>query len=499
MALTDVVSADGYLLAQSSTAQAISEPLTQQLIDTDYRKVKEARVWYYLDDISGATGSADTLITAVPVDQGDTLLIRKYDGTIEQLDVTTTPAVSQSAQVVPAMFSDTLPAGICATSGGGGSQEAYRAFDKHPDTWAYLGQTNSWVSYQFKDSTPTKIYGYYIKTRPNYNYLYNCKLQYSDNSLDWFDVPGGATTGDLRTDYANGYYLELLDPADGVTPLPATHPFFRVWVTQAQSSIYFEHLELIGDGVEIDTSSVTQGEVPTLAYKFNPELYFNEALATEDVARRATEYGLWGNRLRVVSIYPETTFLPKRELVTTFNFKAVGTVMTEITSQIYALKLVQGNDTHTSNTTPTGIGQVSMSGTSGGIVQADAYKVYDGDNTTTAYSITTDASGVVDFEHTYQFDNPTIIYGIKMTTGNYKTAPSKYTVSGSNDGTTWTELLNIQQSIAANDLTLTKYFNPDDYAPYTYYKIAVTESNNVDSLQLCEANEYVLLKEDPNS
>lgn len=499
MALTDVISSGGYLISQSSDAEAISEPIVQQLIDTDYRKIKEARVHYTLDNISSLSSAVDQLITNTPINIGDELLIKRYDNSIESLIVTST-SPSELASAVPNMLSDTLPAGVCSSSG----VDSWYAFDGNENTYIYIGSTNSWIGYQFQDSVPTKIYGYYIKIRSSYPYLYNWKLQYSDNGLDWFDVPGGVVTGDHRTETVNGFYYELLDPNDGVTPLPATHSFFRIWVTQAQSGIYFETLEFATDGILIDTSSVTSGEVPTRAYKAQSELWFNEVQALEDPLSRYSLYGRNGTKLYVISMYPETTFFPSREVITTFKFKAIGDAMHEITSQIYKLNLRQGNDTHTSNTTPTGIGQVSIAGTSTGIVSADAWKVFDGDTSLDAYSIDTDASGNVDFEHVYEFDNQTFIYGIKMTTKNFKSAPSEYVVEGSFDNITYTELLSVSQGVSANDLTITKSFDPALYADYKYYKIKVSKANNLalsgePGYQKCEAAEYVLLEEDPNA
>jgi hypothetical protein len=167
--------------------------------------------------------------------------------------------------------------------------------------------------------------------------------------------------------------------------------------------------------------------------------------------------------------------------------------MLEQTDEIYDLWLKQGNATHTDNTSPENT--VSVEGPNAPTA-AEAYKAFDGDVATNAYSVTTGAGGVVDFSHVYEFDTAKICYAIKMTTGVYTEAPSHYKVFGSFDGTTYTELLDIIQSVAANDLTLTKYFDGALYDAYKFYKIQILNGNTENAP--VSPTEYVLLEEDPS-
>ena len=468
MPLNNVISSGGYLLSQTSNSSAISEPRTQELIDTDYRRCKNTRVRWYHGNIS-ANSIADTLRTSNNVEIGDLLLIRTSDGTIHDFIVNTTTA-TQQANLVPTMTSTTLPYGIAS----GTVDNPYYAFDDSTSTYANVG-AGEWIQYQFTDN-PKTVYSFFID-RPN-SHTTTFVVEGSTNGLDYT----------LLTTVTN----PPLGRSTYTVATPGSYSFYRLRWT-ASNFFYLNSWGLLGDGIEIDTSTITGGETPDLVWAHTNRIRFNETFLVEN--HKDHVYGESGSRLHVYSQYDECVFYPQREIVVTYDFKVAGNLMLEQTNEVYDLWLVQGNVNHTDNISPAN--EVQVSGVDAPLA-ADAYKIFDGDINTEGYSIATGTGGLVDFTHTYIFDVPTRCYALEMTTSLYTQAPSKYKVEASIDGSTnWIVLLDIQQGVSANDLKLTKYFDGALYDAYKAYRIVVTEGNTDNDL--VTAKQYRLMQEDPNA
>lgn len=471
MPLNDVISSGNYLLSQAPDASAISEPRTQQLIDTDYRRCKSTRIRWYHGNIASFSSVADTLITAANVEVGDLLLIRQSDGNIADFIV---PAVSavQNADLIPTMVSKTLPYGIVT----GTDADCLNAFDSNLGTHTYMN-VNDHLTYQFHNNVPHVVHTFYYRSGTQWT-TFDFLFQGSTNGLDY-------TT--LLTIYNTGSGAEH----SYTIPSPGAYSYYRMKGLGTQSYIY--DIRLYGEGFEIDTSSVTAGSVPNPAWSHTNRVRFNETFLVEN--NRDYVYGESADRLHVYSQYDDCVFYPQREIVTTYDFKVAGNLMLEQTNQIFDLWLVQANVDHTANTSPANI--VSVSGAQAPVA-SDAWKIFDGDVNTEGYNVATGVNGLVDITHTYTFDVPTRCYALEMTTSVFSQAPSKYYVEASMDGTTnWVQLLDVQQGIAADDLTLTKYFDGALYDTYKAYRLTVTEGNTANDF--VTAKQYRLLQEDPNA
>jgi len=475
MALTNVTSSGGYLLSLRQNSSAVSEPRTQQLIDTDYRKTKNSRIRWLLGNIGTSSFTVDTLTTSHNVEEGDLLIIQKPDQSFGEMIIPvggTTP--TQNASLVPTMISNSLPYGNCFTNVG----TAYYAFDYSPDTKTSRLSAAQYVGYQFYGNEPKTVYAVYLKGTRTYSGL-DFVIEGSTNGLDYTVLYTGTNQGN---DVYAGMTFTLTTTG--------SYSFYRYRTTDYYVDI--QEMRLFGDGVSIDTSSVTAGGTPNRTYSHNDNVNINNVQLVE--RNRDYSYGDSADRLEVYSQYEDCVWYPSREIVTTYDFKVAGNMMLEQTDDIYDLWLKQGNATMTDNTSPRD--SVALSGTFSPVVAADAWKIFDGDDTTESYSVTTGTGGACDFTHTYEFDTPTTCYAIRMTTSNFTQAPAEYKVEASFDGTSYVELLHITQGIAANDLTLTKYFDITKYDAYKFYRVQVLKGNTENDA--VTAKQYVFLEEDPS-
>jgi hypothetical protein len=277
------------------------------------------------------------------------------------------------------------------------------------------------------------------------------------------------------------------NPARSLVPITLTstgnYKFYKIVMTGSDSYIW--GLNFLGDGVSIDTTSITAGIIPSGVYLMPDLKINNNNLAM--VPERLVFDGVFPT-ISAVCDYDDITLVPTRTITTDITFKNTYDALTELTGLVYEIELVTGNAVHTANVIP--LNQVSIIGNNA-LDNSLAYIVFDGD-ISTSFSIDTDATGIVDISHIYKFDVPTIIYKLKSDYLLATEAPKKYTVSGSFDGVTYVQLLNISQYVSVDNLSLTKSFDIDKYDAYSYYKISITEGNISSKVTI---NNYTLLKE----
>ena len=236
---------------------------------------------------------------------------------------------------------------------------------------------------------------------------------------------------------------------------------------------------LNGTTYDVDVSSITAGGTPTSA-TIPYIIKFNDIVATENFVNF--------NGSVVYFQYDNIVFDASRTITPEVNLKIKDMKVDEIAFRTYLVDLILP-EPMTSNTTPAN----SVTGTNLND-NSLAYKVFDGVSTGNVLG-TTDTNNVCSLIHEYQFDNPTIVYKFGMFTAAAANAPATYTLSGSTDGTNYTELLNISQEISIDDLKLDKKIDTSLQAAYTYYKIEIT-SGNAASTDII-VNQYSLYIENP--
>lgn len=320
MALLNVSNASGKLLALTSVGTATAEIINQDVGDTDFESIRETRAVWNLANISDPQSTVDTLVANVPINTGDRLFLVKDNGQIFDFIA---PAVTKStASMIPNMTSATLPSGTVT----GSDANAWKAFDGDNDTYMDTRTSTGtlWAAYQMPNNERIKVTRMYVKFQNTYPYPQDrpFRILASNDGTNWvtihqyvtysvaqlkagvaFDVHSPGEFSYYRMDMPNSYYFQL-----------STFSF------------------LVDTGDTINTSTITQGEIPTRVFKFEDKIKFNGNVALEkDIYY---EYGTAGSKLLAFPIYHDV-ILSGRTLETKVEFSAVGNELKEITGQIY--------------------------------------------------------------------------------------------------------------------------------------------------------------------
>ena len=326
MALYNVSTANNSLLAITSDAHCTSEVVDQTTGETDFESIRAVKVWWHLTNISSPNSTADTLVSTVPLDNGDRIFIRTSDGTIYDTVAQGVVQNAAASQAFPLMSSNTTPAGVASNSAG--DADAYKAFDGDSATTQLdlaIG-SSAWVQYQFKDNTPTTISQYYLK------------LTHANTIVDCSWVVEGSIDG---TNYSTLATASVDDgTVDGVYTIgsPGAYSYYRITITHVSTSssprLYVNLFSLLKDGgATADTSAITAGEVPTQVFKFTDTLNFNGGpSATEKDVYMS--YGDAGHKLVVASSHDDYP-LTGRTLDTRLQFTSAGNEVVELTGQVY--------------------------------------------------------------------------------------------------------------------------------------------------------------------
>lgn len=325
MALTNVISSGGYLLAEFDGGIAISELITQELVDNDFVEAKNTRSLGQHSNISSITSTADTLITSNPLTTGSRIIIRKNDGTFNEMIVSTTAAVTNAGQI-PVMWGNTTPRGTASAKYTTTNVEPWRAFDKDSTSYSHIGgsASNGWVEYRNENDELIEYSSYYIHatgmSTPD-----GWTLQGSTNGVDWTNLDVQTATS------ANGVYSVTQNQA----------PYSRYRIFAGDTSVYVYKFDLLGDGVSIDTSAITAGETPDQVYVVDDKISFNDQLLTESAV--TYEYGVSGERLFSFKQYDDIVIPDdgsgdgdgSRTCTTKVEFSAAGNLITEITGDLW--------------------------------------------------------------------------------------------------------------------------------------------------------------------
>jgi len=321
MALFNVTTQNNTLLATAYTANAVSEIVTQDAGDNDFESVRDTRVHWRLANISDQSlSSTDHLVSTSPLQDGDRILVRLNDGSIR--DAVASGVTSGTAPVHAPMTSNTLPAGEVMDSDG--STDAWKAFDGDNETQvAASANAGDWYQYQFENNTPQTIYTYYIATTQySSGYAIQWVIEGSLDGTNWATISTEQTTH--GTTYA-GQIFQIESPGE--------FSYYRLRFTYINQYVYLKSFHLLdGTGSTMDTTAITNGEVPDQVFKFTDQIFYNGSPAIEkDVFY---EYGTTGTKLAVISQYHDV-LVGGRTLETKINFTAASNEVVEITGQVY--------------------------------------------------------------------------------------------------------------------------------------------------------------------
>jgi len=418
----------------------ISEPLTQLINENDLRKFKNIQMQMTFNQLQQSS-DVDVLLTSEPIISGDKL----YD-----LDAETSFVAGTSTPVnTPDTIKYTLNKDLCNIENTAGYD-----LNRTSTSGAWITQGKHII---FELPNPVVVNGVYMNngtvnntiniSASNDGVIYTHLADVSNASLSYTDIPNTI---------AYKFYKLSTDTKDGYL----------------YNDFYF-----MCEGYSVDISAYSNGtNIPNII-----TLPSISIIDTKD----NTKYELVNNYINHISEaqltymhYDDVTIFPARETTNEIKLGVYDNIINELYYEYDTLKtesIIQ-----TDNSTPNTITASSN------ITASNAYKIFDGDDTTVAYSVACDANGVVDVEHIVEFPTPTYIYKFGMVTGVASNAPKHYIFSGSQDNSTYTTILDITQNISVDNLELTKRYDPSKYVAYKYYKITILEgpaSANVEALQ----------------
>jgi hypothetical protein len=308
------------LVAETSDAVAVSEVINQVDGENDFESVRDIETIFYLNDILDATRASQNVAPVISdINEGDRIFVIKQDNTIHET-VATNVQISDS-RVNPIMTSPTEPSGHATYNG----NDITNPFNGEPGNYSScFGSDNDYLQYEF--ATPTKITGFYIKFMTfRYHNIYDTYLQASYDGISFFTIY--QDSNDYIAD--NHYYYKTEKViAQG------EYKYYRLKFNGNKDDHLriYEFSLLTDSGKTIDTTAVTNGEIPKRVYRFNEKILLNSTELVE-ISNYKT-YGLNGTDLYIQSIY-DNALISGRTLKTTINFSAPGNQLIELAGRVF--------------------------------------------------------------------------------------------------------------------------------------------------------------------
>ncbi|NOR58958.1 MAG: hypothetical protein GQ474_10595, partial [Sulfurimonas sp.] len=227
------------------------------------------------------TGDFDKLETTEPIKDGDNLVIVKDDNSVHEIVASGVTVISGTplGDVTETMTSNSQNGHTVVASSvfnDVGSYDAYRAFDGSTTNQWYSNADSGkgWLTYEFP--APIRLDSYRIAPHngsvPKNSLTYITTWAFEGwNGIDWDvlhlqDIPLTATSG---------VFYEYSLTASGA------YTKYRLRsITSRGSYTSFSELQLLHEGLatyELDTTSITQGEVPSKVYRVDESIEFNNA------------------------------------------------------------------------------------------------------------------------------------------------------------------------------------------------------------------------------
>lgn len=318
MALTDM-SSGSTLYALDYKATGVSEDIVQELVDSDFNGLKDPRMYAGLRNIGSYACTADTLKTCEPIEVGEELLI--YQGGVFHPFIVPAVTPITDAVITPKMESNTLPKGTFSeysTSSGYGG----RYVTSFPSTSYGVSLDNAadYIEYRFENDELFTVTQYTVKEN-NDGFI----LKGSTNGVDWDTVDTRAA--------GTGTGIKTL-----VCASPGAYSRYRIYRNTTNLLLYSWYL--LGDGVEIDTSSITAASIPYYVYRSNIDISTNGVPWVRNRINAEVENNpsLVIHDTDVIEIlcqYDDVVLTPTTNLTTTVEINGISSRVYEITSDIW--------------------------------------------------------------------------------------------------------------------------------------------------------------------
>lgn len=342
MSLNNVVLNGDKLVSTTSDGVAISEVITQDEGETDFESIRETRVAFLLADINNSSLSTeDTAVCSARINDGERIFVRKADKSI--VETVATGSNTAGARLLPVMTSmendlatvtyDSTDTNQYTTGEYGNSN----TFDGNNGSFCFIGVNKS-IGIILKNGVLKRATRFLLRCGYNYTSIYelanNFKIEGTLDGTNWATI----SIHNLSNFNGTEFGAELIGPGkvfDIQTPGDFIGYRLTVLSSTRNSRARIYTLDFLGeDGTSIDTTDVTNGEVPSGIYKFEEVVKINNNVAVEkDIV---TEYGGNGTSLLAFPIYHDIS-LTGRELTAEIDFKTTGNTATEISGKIFKL------------------------------------------------------------------------------------------------------------------------------------------------------------------
>lgn len=334
MSIKNITITGDKLLATKAGAVAVSEVITQDVGDTDFESVRETRSIMLLENICDVSSTADKAVLNENVSEGDRIFI-EHNGII--YDTTATGILPADQGLIPVMTSNTSSVGtllVSIPSGVSSEVNAWKLFDNNNNIHANLSvrvehHDAQYIGYTFANNEQQEVTSYSFKMgSASHQKIFGWFIQGSLDGINWVTLDTVPYNSD-KFNLSNGV-LSIHTISS-----PGMFSSYRIMThrgtTPHWSQVFTLQLYTTG-GNSIDTSSITQGAIPTRVFKYTDSIKYNDTKCIEkDVY---TEFGTQGSKLFVQSIYNDA-ILNNREIKTTINFSATGNELLEISGQVY--------------------------------------------------------------------------------------------------------------------------------------------------------------------
>jgi hypothetical protein len=308
MTKTDGLTATGY------NASAMSNVITQNAGEPNFKKMRDIKASFTLANISIST-EPNLFISNSIIESEDKLFLVKNDNTVYELP---TLLLNTRTKLNAIMTSNTLPSNTVKASNL--AINAYLAMDNNSNTNFEIAGNNSYIDYVF--DTPLFVYGIYLK----------CVDQYSISS---FTIEGSAdgieyaTISNHTTDQLNNTVLGKTYDIQSKGIFKAYR--IKIITSNPNNLVKLSTFSLVSDqGESVDTSSITNGEIPTKVFKFSDVI----TIGIDKLNSSAINVDYSDGLFKLISYYDDLT-LDTQTLTTKVNINTTGNSLKEVIGKLY--------------------------------------------------------------------------------------------------------------------------------------------------------------------
>ena len=312
--MNNMDTSDG-LTSTGLNAFAVSNAFLQSQ-GQNFKVLKDLKTKWKLVDLSHNNTKDTFTISNIVINTSDILYIVKDDLSIHKITEPSITYVQHLANKV--MTSNVLPSNEIIDVNN--SSNAYLAFDNDESTNVQYTTVNDYIIHKF--DTPQKILDIFIKCDVDYS-ITSLRIEGSTDGTNYATIT--ILGGDNQIDISNGKFFSIQSPG------MFTHYKFIITALNDNNLVKLNTLNLLSSiDCNVDTSSITAGEIPKSGFRFSDKVSLNDNYLTS-TAEKAT---LEDDGLQLIMGYDDLSINDK-SIVTKVEINTIGNSFKEITGMLY--------------------------------------------------------------------------------------------------------------------------------------------------------------------